>query len=55
MARKIKRREVPRQEELTPHAISHLVWLIAKCRVQEKRRRDQQEREKRQARKAVTS
>ena len=54
MARRIKVRGV-RREELDSEKIAFVFWMMAKRHVEEKRQRDQQERDKRQAGKAVTS
>jgi hypothetical protein len=54
MARRIKVRGVP-QEELTPDAISHLIWMMAKAEVERKRARERDERESKSPRKAVSS
>jgi hypothetical protein len=54
MARRIKVRGVP-QEELTPDAISHLIWSMAKAEVERKRARDREEREAKRSSKAVST
>jgi hypothetical protein len=54
MARRIKVRGV-RREELDTEKIAFVFWMMAKRQVQEKREREQQERDKNQARKAVSS
>jgi hypothetical protein len=55
MARRIKVRGVRREELGSSDKIAFVFWMMAKRQVEEKRQREQQERDKRQAGKAVTS